>query len=607
MLKSDQQGFLIGEVLDVSKAMLKGQEQGLESLGRIESLLRRPGRLGAQRTRSIVIDALPAEPVGRRSPVLLNTSGAAIPLLSPSAASRSQAAPSGVGGVAARDDRGRFVKRDGTGSPAGKKGPGAEPRAPAPDEARSSSGENRIVEAIKETAANSTDRMDPMIEAAKEVWEPLGRGWRASFGQNAERKKERWYKRIWQALTRKKGDGQDQAVAAGSSSGLLSGIAAGITSRLAGLAGMIPAILARVFAPVAAAWAAWEVGQWIGGKINDWLVKSGLQDKLFAWVDGMRAGWSSMMDRLGKLWDDNIEKPAKKAAAAAVDVAERVYDGGVALINGASNTFADGASATNTWVQEKTGLDVASGIKRLLAVEGTKRVYELSDGSVETRQGGSVSWRNNNPGNLKFGYSGSADKSVNSRRSKAQALAAAQRLYEGVVDLDQFGNAIFSTPELGSAAKLKLLQRSHGEKTIEQMLPHYAVDDYSGKANHAAYANSIHKFAQSRGLDLRGKPIGSMSSTEIAAVAGAMKQFEGFKVGRSTAGPAATASVPGISVPSIRNMSLVKPIGSAPDVAFPPLSGNDVPSINLNLSDQVGQNVSDRSIAHITTGGLGGG
>lgn len=365
MLKSDQQGFLIGEVLDVSKAMLKGQEHGLESLGRIESLLRRPGRLGAQRTRSVVIDAIPAEPVGRRSPVLLNTSGAAIPLLSPSAASRSQAAPSGVGGVATRDDRGRFVKRDGTGSPAGKKGPGAEPRAPAPDEARSSSGENRIVEAIKETAANSTDRMDPMIEAAKEVWEPLGRGWRASFGQNAERKKERWYKRIWQALTRKKGDGQDQAVASGSSSGLLSGIAAGITSRLAGLAGMIPAILARVFAPVAAAWAAWEVGQWIGGKINDWLVSSGLQDKLFAWVDSMRAGWASMMDRLSKTWEDNVSKPAKKAVAATVDAAGRAYDGGVDLLKGAATSFSDGAAATNSWIEQKTSTAISNTITLL--------------------------------------------------------------------------------------------------------------------------------------------------------------------------------------------------------------------------------------------------
>ena len=48
-------------------------------------------------------------------------------------------------------------------------------------------------------------------------------------------------------------------------------------------------------------------------------------------------------------------------------------------------------------------------ITGLIRTEGKTRVYQVDDGSVETREGGTVSWRDNNPGNLKFEYAGSAD------------------------------------------------------------------------------------------------------------------------------------------------------------------------------------------------------
>lgn len=610
MLKSDQQGFLIGEVLDVSKEMLSGQRAGLEVLSRIDAnvsaMLGRAGRASRYR-RSETSPMFPSAPVVEPAP---RRSGPIIRPYGPVTAT--------VPVAIQRDSKGRFIKGSGGSTPPdGGAGGNPNPKEkPAPDEGRSS-GENRIVEAIKETAAQSTDRMDPMIEAAKEVWEPLGRGWRASFGQAAEKKKERWYRRIWQALTKKRGDGQATAASASSGdSGLLSGITAGITSRLTGLLGLLPAVLGRVFAPVAAAWAAWEVGQWVGGKIHDWLVKSGLQDKLFDWVDGMRAGWSSMMDRLGNMWEDNVKKPAKQAVSATLNAAERIYDGGLDLFKGAAKSFSDGAAATNSWFQESTGVDVgavsknaasvaASSIKRLIGIDNTKRVYELADGRTETRDGGTVSWRNNNPGNLKFEHAGSADKTATSKRSRAKALADAQRQYDGVVDLDQFGNAIFSTPELGNLAQLKYIQRNAGDKTIEGMLQSYAVSDYSGVVNRPAYAASIHKFSKSKGVDLQGRLMRSLSPDELLVVAGAMKQFEGHKVGVSTMKPAATANVSGLSLPSMRSLSSIPPIGSAPDVSFPSMSSSDEKPIQISLGDQIGQNVSDRAIAHITTGGLG--
>ncbi|WP_082159165.1 Mbeg1-like protein [Chromobacterium sp. LK11] len=171
-------------------------------------------------------------------------------------------------------------------------------------------------------------------------------------------------------------------------------------------------------------------------------------------------------------------------------------------------------------------------IAGLLSSVGKTRTYQMKDGSVQTRRDGTVSWRNNNPGNLKFGYAGSADKTDKSKRSKKQALADARKRYHGVVDLDQWGNAVFETEEAGRAAKSQLLTKLHGNKTIEQMLPKYAISDYSGTANVAAYANNIHKLAAGRKLDLHGKKIKDLKSEEFEALLDGMKKVEGFKPGK---------------------------------------------------------------------------
>ncbi|WP_309734259.1 hypothetical protein [Pseudoxanthomonas sp. SORGH_AS_0997] len=123
-------------------------------------------------------------------------------------------------------------------------------------------------------------------------------------------------------------------------------------------------------------------------------------------------------------------------------------------------------------------------ITRLVSSQGTTRTLELDDGSIVERHGGTVSWRNNNPGNLKFEFSGSADTTVKNPRTRAQALEAAQGRYRGVVDLDQWGNAVFESYEAGRAAKIQLLTRSHVNHTVEELLPSYSRPDYSGTTHY---------------------------------------------------------------------------------------------------------------------------
>jgi hypothetical protein len=55
-------------------------------------------------------------------------------------------------------------------------------------------------------------------------------------------------------------------------------------------------------------------------------------------------------------------------------------------------------------------------VVRLVASEGKTRTLQLEDGRLIGRSNGSVSWRNNNPGNLKFEFEGSANKTVRTTR-----------------------------------------------------------------------------------------------------------------------------------------------------------------------------------------------
>lgn len=190
-------------------------------------------------------------------------------------------------------------------------------------------------------------------------------------------------------------------------------------------------------------------------------------------------------------------------------------------------------------------------IKKLVRTEGKIRTLEMDDGSIVEREGGSVSWRNNNPGNLKFPYAGSADRTDHVVRTREQALADAQARYQGVVGLDQWGNAVFESYEAGRAAKIQLLERKHGDKTVEEMLRSYSTPDYSGQTNHRAQADFIYAEGERLGVNLRAKQIHAMNAGELAALADGIKGFEGWRVGETRVIHAPSAQVaprPGVQL-----------------------------------------------------------
>lgn len=662
-MKSDSQGFLVGE-----RVATRTQPEPVSGLSVMRGMqtdvgvIRRLLEAGAgQRMRTAKAQAVTARGRGAAVPVGavaatvadrrsagLRTAGAGVATV--------QGAARGASNMPARDARGRFIStrsepvvvalqrgavvpKAGAAATGGQDGPGerdAKGRfAGGGQQSSDYAGGDGLLGKISQTlegigdVVGNTDQIDPTLAALKEVRDvvsPVGRGV-MSLGQRlAERRKERWYDRILKAIKGDKGEGGGTA---GNGSDVRKGSFFG--TMLGELAGKLlenmhlGTLFKRIFAPVAAAWASWEVGQWLGKKIYDWLTESGLMGKFFDAIDSIKGFFKDKAEA--------VVGGAKKAVAAGAKIAsdsklgsdEARYrpltpeDRREARLDRRGSTpdsaaYRAGAVAGTVM----RGADVSVGaIRRLLGVDGTKRFYEKTDGSTEMRTGGTVSWRNNNPGNLKFEYAGSADKTVRSKRTKAQALESAQKRYEGVVDLDQFGNAIFATEAHGRAAKSGLLRGAHGARTVEEMLPKYAVNDYSGTANHAAYAAGIHKTADAKGINLRGKKIADLSPAEMGALLDGMKKVEGFKTGAvSVTGgpyrmPVAASTVAETSLLPVQvaavPMSTPKHMPAAQAANIPErLNSSKQPPISVSVRGEVGQDVGDRTIAHVVTGGMGG-
>jgi murein L,D-transpeptidase YcbB/YkuD len=180
-------------------------------------------------------------------------------------------------------------------------------------------------------------------------------------------------------------------------------------------------------------------------------------------------------------------------------------------------------------------------ITRLVATHSTTRVYELEDGNWLVARNGTVAWRDNNPGNLKFEFKGSADSTVHSHRSKEKALESARSHYDGIVDLDQWGNAIFESYEAGRSAQKKLLLgNGMADKTVDDLVKAYSKADYSGATHYAHQASVIYATAEAEGHDLRGKKVEDMTTAEVDALADGVAKAESWRVGTTKVSQALT-------------------------------------------------------------------
>ncbi len=121
-----------------------------------------------------------------------------------------------------------------------------------------------------------------------------------------------------------------------------------------------------------------------------------------------------------------------------------------------------------------------------------------TNGDVEHREGGSRSWRNNNPGNL---------------RSSQNQIGRVGRF------------AVFGSEADGESAKTQLLmQPRYQNQTIAGVIATWAPPSENNTARYQAFV------ANQTGLNLQ-TPMSALSSNQLASMANAMRTYEGWKPG----------------------------------------------------------------------------
>lgn len=702
-LQSDSQGFLLGErLLDSSQELLRAQSRA-EPMWRdirndVRSIARQlgvqvgaPSGRGGAAARSAPLPA--SVPVGRGG-----ARAAGVPAASAAALVQRGRAGTRPASIPQRDARGRFIAtpvtlavdeslRDGRGrfkkSDAGApdEKPGKKPDDPSP---RNLAALADRLDRLGAGLSGSTENIDPALNAAKEVRDavaPLGRGLGGLFGQNAERKKERWYQRIWKALTKKGDDDKKAAAKAGSSGGgLLSGAGAliggaggmlkrggasalrvggGLLRRIPvlgalfsggmslagalglnddpskspeenramryrssgeaagmGIGGLLGGAVGSLLGPLGTAAGAYlggMLGEKIGGAVGDWsrsMIDAKVPEKIVAYVG---AAWDSIVGEV------------------------RVWIGGAkAALQAAGDSIASAAGIVNKWVKEKTGVDIAAtakgawetakstvvtaagaavdfvkanapslvpetvkraaaageravtgmlGISKVVETGAGYNVVQRGDGST-VRQDGARNWRNNNPGNIEYG----------DFAKRFGAIGSDGRF------------AIFPDYETGRAAKAALIfdGKAYRDLSLSAAISRYAPPSEN---NTAAYHSAVLAAAGGE------KRMGDYTPAERRAILDAMQRVEGYKVGtvkqvgaRMGAGvsvPALPATV-AAGVATLGATDLPRAVEVKPSPTQLNSDAQPVAPMKVKVETPLGQDVGDRALAHIVSGGIGG-
>lgn len=118
-----------------------------------------------------------------------------------------------------------------------------------------------------------------------------------------------------------------------------------------------------------------------------------------------------------------------------------------------------------------------------------------------TKEGGSLSWRNNNPGNLEFGHTAVRLGAIGASSSSKGRFAK------------------FSTPEAGMKA-LQTSLTNRGSLTVKDLMKDYAPQKDGNDLD------GYLRFLKAKGIDI-DKPVGR----QVVPLSEAIKTYEGWKEG----------------------------------------------------------------------------
>lgn len=648
-IKHDSQGFLIGDLIESSKSMLETQQAGMGVWRGIRSDVSAIARAMGVSARSNA--RAPGSPSVSEPSRRTATSGAsqrgheskAVAMSARSrgangrfstsapvnrsaikstatAAARGAAVPLG-----ARDTKGRFSQ--GAGGPGGDGGDyGGSGGGILADKL------GKVVDAFKGLSQGG-ENVDPAITAVSEiksVLEPFGRGAFALFGRNPERKKERWYAKFLKAL---KGRDGGSTVITGGDGG--SGMA--LPMRLiSGIGRMVVGALGLVGAA--------GLGVYLGTKIYEWLDKSGIATKIFDAFDAVGAWFKS------------------KTAGITSVIAEVKSD----YATGKSQGLNAGGGSNNSHRQMEDAMppvsSVANGagravgaVQRSMAALATKRkratFRAIKGGSMMEAYGTYTDDEASRVRSLKFsgantgafGRGGMTMEMQTKIAERAKKYGLDPAMMQKIVAMESGGNAnaISSTGAIGlmqivgdTATRLDVKDRFNADQNLDggmrlavqnsamlekATLPVTAENVYMMHQLGPRAAMEIIRGAQ-KGLEKSQLSLetqksmnlnyGSKSTTaqgylsqnsralddRLALTTGGLKGF------------VATAS--SASMPAPKSAALPMPVPqkvpAAPDSAIPaPSAGNSGPDKRPPLRESIAQNMADRHIAHIASGGIG--
>jgi gas vesicle protein len=337
--------------------------------------------------------------------------------------------------------------------------------------------------------------------------------------------------------------------------------------------------------------------------------------------------WDTLVKDFKTGWDDIIKK------------AEKAFD-----------WFGDITDAANQYIKEKTGIDIKAKVGE--AYDTVKEDFLLGwhDAVAKAKKGIEWAKENTTVGKAIARFTGDGTiRGMNKDQTKAFAedvqrteSGGNQRAENklGFIGSYQVGADVLADSGLVDLAKLKEAKRKSGNnwlsggqteflnnsdnwlmdggkeaflnnidlqnKTfLEGTNRNISVGMRSGALSRSASAEEIGAYAKAAHLGgaggandyfLRGKDISDINKTNLSKYAN-----DGMMAVRNA--PVATASVPSPQVPA---MPPPPPIAEAPVLREPLGSGFDDRYVSLNVPQgEVGQNLSDRSIAHIVTGGIG--
>lgn len=269
-------------------------------------------------------------------------------------------------------------------------------------------------------------------------------------------------------------------------------------------------------------------------------------------------GHGDRIKNLEKQLSENREKESeiRKTISSLKDVQTSKKSDSAATDRSAAQVSAKTAEAAGTQSSAEsrrlgmTGAPASAGVSAV--GENGNTIITTSEGEKEIRKGGTISWRNNNPGNMRM-----------SAFSKAQGAIG-----------EAGGFAVFPSQEAGEKAREKLLFEAgaYKDKTIAEAMMRYAPPSENDTQD---YINSLVKATGASA----NTPLADLSPGQRQQMLAAMKKKEGWKEGSiEKAATGGIFSGPGGGYPvMLHGNEVVIPMKDAASV----LSARDVTKTDL--------------------------